>query len=912
MRAVPRPPRLASWLLARLLPPGPSREGLLGDLEELYVARASAGPKRAADLWFVREAMLAAVRRRALSRHRRAAAPPPTRLPKPGLADQLGETGREARMALRRLRRSPGFAVAAALTLTLGIGASAAVLTVVHGVLLAPLPYPDADRLVVVEHELPGFEMPGGRTATIGGIYAQLAHYLERGGAFEELGGFVAFDATITEHGSPQFLRMATATAGFFRALGLPPLVGRLLAADEPSPDEAGPSLLTYGLWAQRYGLDPGVLGRVVQAQGYANEIVGVLPRELTFPPQRVDLWSSLPTSRLHDKPEWSLTMMLGRLAPGVTPERAREELDALIAEVPDNFGGPMVRRVVEEGRLRAKVTPLRTWLVGGVERPLWLLLAAVGVVLAIACVNVTNLVLVRTEARRRELAVRAALGASGGQLARSFVADSLALVAVSAAAGAALAIVGVEALLRFGPSSLPRLEAVESGWRVAAFAGMPALVCLAIFALVPWLAGGRSAGRELVAGRRTTAGRAELGGRHLLVAFQLAMALVLLVGAGLIVRSFLALSRVDLGFAERGALTFRVVFPFQEIQAAGADGPGPATPFYDRLAERVAALPGVGAVGYGSCVPLSDACTQAGFSLRREDRPETADRVPATLALRVSPGYLEALGVPLVRGRFLEARDHEQRSHAVLVSAEAARRFFPGEDPLGRRLVQDGRPEWTPFTVVGVVGDMHHEDPRQARTPFVYLPVLGDFARYEPWAVSYVVRAEGSPLALVEPIRREVAALRPDVPLAHVDALSDLVARSTASLRFALWLLALAAASVLVLSAIGAYGVMAYVVSLRRNEFGIRLALGADGRRLRRMVLRQGALTAAAGLAVGLAGAVLVGRLLRSLLFGIGPADLPTYAFTVTGLALSALAAVYIPARRASRLDPAEVLRTE
>jgi predicted permease len=508
-------------------------------------------------------------------------------------------------------------------------------------------------------------------------------------------------------------------------------------------------------------------------------------------------------------------------------------------------------------------------------------------------------------------VALRRAVGASTRHLVRFFVADSLVLVSVAAAAGTGMAVLGVDALLRFGPPSLPRLEAVDAGWHVAAFSGVPAAACVAIFALVPWLAAGRPAGGELVGGRRVTAGRAQFRVRHALVAFQFAMALVLLVGAGLILRSFVALNRVDLGFEPSGALTFRIVFPFQEIRAAGPAGNGPATPFYDRLSERLAALPGVEAVGYGTCVPLSDACTQGGSSLRREDRPATRDSVPATLWLMISPGYLEALGVPLLEGRFLEPRDHLQRTHAAVISAEMARRFFPGENPIGRRLVQDGT-RWKPFTVVGVVGDVKHENPRKAVTPFIYVPVLGDFAPGERWAVSYVVRTAGQPLALVDTVRRTVETLRSDIPVANAETLSDVVARSTARLRFALWLLAVAAAATLLLSAIGAYSVMAYVVTLRRGELGVRLALGADGRQLRSMVLRQGAAVAAAGLLVGLAGAALTGRWLQSLLFGVVPSDPPTYAAVVSGLALVALVAVYIPARRAARLDPAEVLRAE
>jgi putative ABC transport system permease protein len=896
-----------------LLPAGPAREDLVGDLEELYLSRAATS-RIAADLWFWRETLLVTLRARSLAAasRRRAAVPSRSRRGV-GPLHRVVETARELRAAVRRLRRSPGFAVPAVLTLTLGIGACAGVLTVVDGVLLKPLPYPNADGLVVIEHELPGFDMPGSRTATIGGMYAQLADYLERSTAFEEIGGFTTFDAALADQGAPQLLHMASATAGFFRALGLRPLLGRLIGDDDPAPfnSAVSPSLLTDGLWARRFGRDPGVLGRAIRAQGFDQTIVGVLPASLAFPPQPVELWVSHPVSLLRDKPEWSFTRMLGRLAPGVTPEQARDELDRLIPGLPDRFPGPLVRRLVVDGKVRAKVTPLHTWLVGDVAQSLWLLLAAAAIVLAIGCVNVTNLILVRTEARRREVALRRAVGASTGHLVRHFAADSLILVSVAATAGAVLARLGIDALVRFGPSSLPRLEAVEAGWLVAAFTGVPAMACVSIFALVPWLAAGRSASSELAGGRRVTAGRSQFRIRHVLVAFQFAMALVLLVGAGLIVRSFLALNRVDLGFEPRGALTFRIVFPFQEIQAAGPAGNGPATPFYDRLAERIAALPGVEAVGYGTCVPLSDSCTQGGSSLRREDRPQTSDSVPATLFLMVSPGYLEALGVPLLEGRSLEPRDHLQRTHAAVISAEMARQFFPDGDPIGKRLVQDGT-SWKPFTVVGVVGDVKHEHLRKATTPFIYVPVLGDFAPGERWAVSYVVRTDGVPLALVETVRRTSERLRSDIPIANVDTLSAIVTRSTGATRFALWLLALAAAATLVLSAIGAYSVMAYVVTLRRSEIGVRLALGASGRQVRSLVLRQGIAWAAAGLALGLAGAALTGRWLQSLLFEVVPSDPPTYAAAVSGLALIALLAVSIPARRAARLDPARILRAE
>jgi len=826
---------------------------------------------------------------------------------------EMAATLRELPAACKRLRRTPGFAAGAVAALAVGIGASTAVLALVHGILLAPLPFRDADRLVIIRHEMPGFDMPGERTPTIGGVYAQLAHYLEHSRSFDAIGGYATFEGVIVDNGRPDHVRMASATAGFFRALGVLPLAGRPLTDDDPAPDVGvrGASLLGHGLWLRRFGRDDGVPGRVVGAAGFDNEIVGVLPPLPAFPSSPVDFWISLPVSRLRDRPEWQLTLMLGRLAPGVTPEQARDEINRLIQELPDHVAAPQIRRVVVDGRLRATVTPLHAWLVRDVQRPLWLLLAAVGVVLAIACVNVTNLIMVRTEARRHEWAVRTALGASGRDLVRHAAADSVVLVALATTAGAALAFLGVEVLARQAAVSLPRLETIDLWRQVAGSSLMPAAACVVIFSLVAWLGSRRRRPGDLAEARHASGGRPAVRLRHALVAFQLAMAVVLLVSAGLIARSFVALTRVDLGYEDRGVLTFRVIFPFQEIRAAGEDGVGRAMRFYDGLAERVGALPGVEAVGYGSCVPLSEHCSPAGFSPRRADQPDAGGGLPVALGVTSSPGYLRALGIPLLKGRYLEPRDHEQRTHAVVISAEAARRFFPDEDPLGRQLVQDGT-TWTPFTVVGVVGDAQHEDPRKPPIPFVYLPLLGDFAPTGPWAVSFLVRTGGSTAGLVDQVRREVAALRPDIPLAHAATLSSSVARSTARLAFALRLLGLSAAAAVALSAIGAYGVMAYVVALRRREFGIRLALGAHGREVRAMVMRQGAAVTVAGLAGGLAASMLTAGLLRSLLFEIGPVDPATYAAVAIGLSAIALAAAYVPAARAARLDPARVLRSE
>lgn len=920
MSMVSRPPRFARWLLAKCIPPGPPRDGLVGDLDELYTQRIAERGRLWADVWYVAEAVFASVRYRPrvqrwvdLVRRRRTRGPGHRAATESAPRLRDGPTFAEEMLhAARRLVRAPGFTLTVVTTLAVSLGATGAIFTVVHGVVLNPLPYPDADRLVVIEHDLPGFPVAGG-PARFGAYAAQVLLYGERSTRLASLGGFGTFDASLSGDGKADYLRMGYGSAGLFPTLGVSPAIGRDFRTEEIDAGGEGlaPVVLSHGLWAERYGMDPSVVGRTMTAEGFSYEIVGVMPDAFRYPrgaPRLHRVWAD---NTLQRQPTWTYDAMVGRMAPGVTPEAVEAELNAIIPELPDRFPLRPIQRIVAEGHMEARVTPLLEWVVGDVATLLWILLASVGVVLVVACVNVANLVLVRADSRRQELAIRRTLGASRAAVVRYVGAESCVLVAMSAIVALCLVVIGVGSLLRIAPPNLPRLDEVAIGWEplfLVSVLAAAAAVTLTVVRLVHDRARTMASLRD--DGRGVTSGRQQLRARHALVGFQMAMTVVLLVGSGLTVRSFWALSRVDPGVRSEGVLTFQVVFPFQEIQAAVGRRPV-ATPFYAALADRLAAVPGVESVGFGACLPLVDDCV-GGTVLQPEGATvEAGDEFPVIGVVPVSPGFLETLEVPHRSGRGLEPRDHEARTNAVVVSADLARRFWPDGNPLGRRITRGSADTLTPFTVVGVTSDVHWIALREEPMPVVYRAVLARNQTFESFTVSFVVRTSVPPLSMVETVRREVRALRADVPVTGVRTMEDIVAASTARFRFALWLLGVAAAVALALSAVGVYGVVSYVVGLRRNEFGIRIALGAGAGQVRRMVVRQGSGMALLGLAVGVGAAVGLSRFLSSLLFRVESTDLVTYGAVLAFLGVVAWLAAYVPARRASQISPSQALRT-
>lgn len=920
------PPRPARWLLERAIPPGAARDGLVGDLHELYLERRRTRGRLRADFWYCREAF-AAASRYALRRIRTGGRTDPASGAARGGEGRRGEAGwmrsvwvqlgPELRQGLRRLIRNPGFTAASIIPLALGLGAATTIFGLVHHVVLSPLPYPEADRLVVVRHLLPGYEVDG-RVPRVGAFLGQYLHYRERSRLLSEIGAYWTFDGTLLGDEGPEYVRLGGATAGLWRALGVRPVEGRLFRDDEPWPAGTGRgvTLLSHESWTRRYGSESAV-GSTVATSGWSFEIVGVLPPSLLFARTRPVMWNSIPDEQAGHNPEWTVPALVGRLAPGATAESLQRELTALVRELPERYQSRTIRNTVERGGMTPTVVPLADWVLGDAARSIWLLFASVLLLLLVAFANVGGLFLVRTNAVRRELALRLALGSGRRGVVLRATVEVVLLTGAAALLALALAHLGVEAVARRVPAGVPRIESVAVGPGEVAFLLGIALLATGTLTAIQLLHSRRGATGILhKEGRRgATAGtpRPRLRLRHAFVTLQVAAALVLLVGAGLVFRSARSLGDVNPGFPVEGVLTFRVPFPISEIQAADARGTT-STPFFQELTRRLEALPGVERVGWGSCVPLSRVCSSGGFAVRTPEG-EASDEEPAASAVFVSPGFRPALGIPLLEGRDLEADDHRKMTNRVLVSRTLARRLWPGESPLERTLTpvafgQSEDPQ--PFTVAGVVDDIRFDNLRRDAGAMVYMPVLVTDRARDISMANFVVRTSVPPLSLVDAVRRTVSELRGDIPVASVETMSASLTRETATLRFSSLLLGLAAAATVLLSALGVYAVIAYVVGLRRAEFGIRMAMGARGTELRRMVLMQGLVTVGAGVALGLLGAMAASGLVRSLLFGVAPDDPVTYTAASALLVLAAVAATYLPARRASRVDPAEALRAD
>jgi predicted permease len=624
-------------------------------------------------------------------------------------------------------------------------------------------------------------------------------------------------------------------------------------------------------------------------------------------------MWNAIPDAQARSNPQWTMAALVGRLGPGATTDALERELTALTAELPEHYAdNATIRNTVERGRMTPEVMSLKDWVLSGVGRTVWLLFASVLLLLVVALANVAGLSLVRADMSRRELAVRLALGSGRRGLALRMLVESALLVGAACLIGLLLAHFGVAAMAGIVPTEIPRMESVAVGRAEGAFVMGLALLCMAVLAVVQILHGRRNLLAALHdAGRGTAAGSTRLRLRHAFVGFQIAVALVLSVGAGLIVRSAWSLGRTDPGFPVENLMTFRVPFPFGEVQAAGLIG-STATPFYEELTRRLEALQGVEAAGWGTCAPLSRLCDSGGFAIRRPG-DDPGSEAPAVSAVQVSPGYRAALGIRLVEGRDLTPDDFLNQTNRILVSQSLARRLWPDESPLDQTITPVASGPATqpqPFTVVGVVTDVRFDNIRRDAGSIAYLPVLTADQTSDVTLATFVLRTSVPPLSLLAAVRRTVAELRPDIPVAFAELMEESLAYETAPIRFSSLLVILAAGVSLLLSVLGVYGVLAYVVGLRRPEFGLRLAMGASGAQLRQMVLVQGMITAGLGAIVGLVGASAASLMVRSLLFGVTPLDPLTYALAAAILLVAAAGATWLPARRASRVHPAEALR--
>ncbi len=899
--------RIPGWILDLSLPRDEVGDSIRGDLLEEYERIATERSQVEATRWYWRHAVGVAGRTIWDRATDRLPVPEPRTVHGRRERDpMINRIGRDVRYAFRTLRRSPGFTGVAIATLAIGIGANAAIFSAVNGVLLKPLAFDDADRLVGVWHTAPGLDYP--QIPLSGDTYALMR---DNNAVFEELALITGAGGILTGNGDPERVAASAVTHTFFPLLGIEPALGRLFTAEEDMPDVPRVVLLTHGLWERRYGGDPGMVGRTIELDGAPVEVIGVLPEGFDYLGNESALWWPMGID-VTNPPTGSFSFNgLGKLLPGRTTEAAEANLAPLVDRLLEiNAESENYVAFLENGRLATLVHPLKEDLIGDSRGPLLLLLGTVGFVLLIACANVANLVIVRSDARRREMAVRSALGAGRGVLARQFMAESGVLAVAGGVLGLMLAYLGVPALLRAAPDGLPRAEEIGIDGTVLLFTLGMVLLSVLLFAGLPMIRSfSASSFGALTSSRGSTAGKDRHRLRNLLVAGQTALALVLLVGSGLMIRSFNELRNVHPGFDPEGVLTFRVNLPdAQYTTAQGAAG------FHMQLLERLAALPGVQRVGAVNSTPMGSNVSGTGHAI--EDRPAAPGELPPILYTKyAAPGYFESMGIRLLEGRTLDRADHEQQLANVVVNAAVVNRVWPGESALGRRISfssNDTTATW--YTVVGVVEATRDagldEDPRE----LVYYPLVGANGD-EDWTVrnlTYTVKTAGLPTALSGPARAEVWALDGNLPVTQIRPMQEILDQSTARISFTMMSLAMSAVVALILGAIGLYGVVSYVVSERTREIGVRIALGAESGEVQRMVVGQGVKLSLLGLAIGLVASLGLTRLMESLLFGTSPTD--PFTLVSTSLILLAVGATasYLPARRASAIDPVESLRAE
>ncbi|HVG07977.1 MAG TPA: ABC transporter permease [Thermoanaerobaculia bacterium] len=810
------------------------------------------------------------------------------------------------RRITRAFRRAPGFFLIAVLTLAVGIGATAAIFTVVNAVLLQPLPYPEPERIVAVSHTAPGLDME--RLQMSDGTYFIYDRYTR---SLDSLGIFWEGSATLTGGKEPARVGASGTTAGVFSVLRVPPAHGRTIQEADEKPGAEPVVVLSDGLWRRSFGGAPSAVGATLQVDGVARSIVGVMPPGFRFPSVEVELWVPMTIDPANLAVGNFSFDGVARLQPGVTPHGAARELSDLawrVTELPNTL---MTRERLQSARFATRVVPLRNEIVGDVQRVLWMLLGSVGLILLIACANVANLFLVRAEGRQREVAVRSALGASRQDLMRLFLGESMALALTGGALGLALAAAGVRALLALQPEGLPRLDEIAVNGTVVAFTVAVALLAGLLVGLFAALRYGRpdlaSALKE--GGRGGTAGRERLRARSALVVVQVALALVLLVGAGLMVKSFRRLHGVDPGIDPRNLLTLQLNLPESEYKE-----PQKVARFVIQLLEKVRALPGVQSAGTSSLLPLTGGESNNGHLI--EDFPLNTDEVPPVLATRwVSPGYFETMRIPLLQGRAFERIEADSMVREAVVSQALAEHFWPGKSPLGKRLAPGpgDNSQWA--TIVGVVASSRDDGLHQKPAEAVYYPMQPQVTFGEvgiPRGFTLAVRSDGDPLRLVAPVRGAIWSLDPNLPLDEVRPMEDVVERSMVRTTFTMLLLVIAGFVALVLGTVGIYAVISSVVSQRTREIGVRMALGAGRGDIARMVLREGLGLTLAGIALGLLGAFAATRLMMALLFDVSPTDPVTFVAVPALLALIALFACWMPAQRAAAVPPLEAIRNE
>ena len=805
----------------------------------------------------------------------------------------------DLRYAVRLCLRAPGFTAVAVLALALGIGANTAIFTIVNAVLIERLPFKDPARLVLLWEE--NARRPG-RSNTVGPM--NFVRWKERATTFEDMAGFADTRTNLTASGNPEELTVQNVTAGFFSILGVSPMIGRNFSEAEAADRGAAVVILSHPLWQRRFGGDPALVGKTIQLNGRANTVVGVMPPDVRFLMKSnslvgkpIDLWTPwvLPANARDARGRYM--SVVARLKPGSTFERARAEMgtiaSSLTTELPE----------VDTG-WTARVVSIREELSGDIRPALLMLAGAVAFVLLIACANVANLLLARGAARQREIAIRSALGAARARVMRQLLTEALLLGVLGGLAGLVVAQWSLDAMLALSPVDLGLFGPVKLDYTVLAFTALVSLLTAAFCGFAPAFESGRADVQDSLrdGARQVGGGVRQRRLRQSFVVAEIALAVVLLVGAGLMLRSFSTLQSVDSGLDTRNVLTVRVALPNRKY-----DAPPKTLRFFEDATRRIATLPGVQSAGMISYLPFSILGAATSFEIVGQAPPPPGQELVSDVSV-CDNGYFQTMRLPLVRGRLFTEREMRERSNVVVINDALAKRHFPNEDPIGKSLVIHMTDPNVPTEIVGIVGNSKFVDLQTEIRPTTYWP----HPQLAYNAMTLTVRTAGDPLTFAPAVEHEIFTIDADQPVSDVRTMEQWVARTLSQARFSSLLMVIFAALALGLSAVGIYGVMSYAVSQRTAEIGIRLALGAERRDILQLIVGNGARLAAIGLAIGVVLALVLSRTITSLLYETAGADPVTFAAVVAVLGTVALLACYLPARRASRIAPTEALRCQ
>lgn len=810
------------------------------------------------------------------------------------LMEWLESLWSDVRYALRTFRRMPTFTAVAVITLALGIGATTAMFTLVNSILLRPLPYPNADRLVRIIQSYPEKGLD-----TWGLNQVNIAMYRDRSTDFSSFAAYRNGSVTLQTPTGPQRIQIIRVTAPFFHTIGVGPTLGREFTADEDAPGKNTVMILSDGLWRSRFGGDSSVIGKTIDADGQPIQIVGVMPASFEFPRPGIAAYMPMgldPTFRFG-----FLNTAIARLKPGITPEHAQGQTTKIMWDWAREQSSASSSVDPSKTHMHAIVRPLREAITAQSARPLTVLLSAVVLILLIATANVATLLSGRAAARQREISLRAALGASGKRVLRQLLTESVALALLGAVVGVALAIIALRLFTHSTLATLPRSDEIALDARVLAFTLAVTVATGLLFGLLPALHAGRARlTSDLTAGQRESSRGGSRRANNALVVAQLSLSLVLLIAAGLVLKSFQRLTQVDLGFQPDGVTS--IVLPLAQRIANDA---GRIKAFVNATLDRVRVIPGVQNAALAWALPMDQNGNYDGLLIGGRPVPTTGNE-GQTYQIAVSPDYFKTMGIPLLYGRDFATSDDSTRMAVGIVDSTLANRYWKGAEALGKRVRVTGDTTW--FTIIGVVGTVRDGDPALPLAPHLYVSIPqvgGNF-------LSLAIRTNGSNTSAIPTVRRALAEANPAIPLDDVKTLNSIIDQTYATRRLTKLLLGGFALVALLLAAVGIYGVMSLHVANRSREFGIRLAIGADPRAVVRLVLGEGAVLAASGVVLGIAGALPATRSLASLLYDVSPTDPVVLLALPLLLAGIALAACYLPARRAARSDPLSVLRAD